>query len=207
MFKKKENKITRFFGGVAVGAGAGFLVGKLLSPSTVKSQTSKPKTLFKKEEKYSQDDNIHRSFYGNTHPHHVRSKSASRCEKKKKEQEVPATSTALNDSFTDNINDLARAKHSTNVQKIRYNNYEIYNISIEDNTAYLPDEVLSDSKEKENNSAKSAYASDRTISSVRDKEHEFILQDSRDSIVDFKNEMFRNVTYRQLRRFSDLRLS
>lgn len=137
----------------------------------------------------------------------MRSKSASRCEKKKKEQEVPATSTALNDSFTDNINDLARAKHSTNVQKIRYNNYEIYNISIEDNTAYLPDEVLSDSKEKENNSAKSAYASDRTISSVRDKEHEFILQDSRDSIVDFKNEMFRNVTYRQLRRFSDLRLS
>ncbi|XP_076238121.1 uncharacterized protein LOC143181549 [Calliopsis andreniformis] len=146
MFKKKENNMTYFLGGTAIGVAASLLVGKIISnKSTVKAQTSKVKTHEEEKKKYSQDDNLWNSNFHKNHSH-VRSKSESRYENEiGEEYQVPAIF-LTNSSLKNNINHQVEEKHSTNVQKICYK--QLHNTSIEDNTGY--NDELSSNYEKKN---------------------------------------------------------
>ncbi|XP_076683461.1 uncharacterized protein LOC143376719 isoform X2 [Andrena cerasifolii] len=154
MFKKKENSMTYFLGGTAVGMAAGLLVGKLISKSTTNIQSFEPGIPTRESgtvHKYSQDDNIHNPYFHKNIHCHTRSRSASRYEtNSRSEQPVSATSlTKLND-FNGNINYYVPEEKCANVQKISCNNNQLLNMSMENNAGYnLSDEVFPDRKEEE----------------------------------------------------------
>ena len=155
MSKKKENSMTYFLRGTAVGMAAGLLVGKLLSKSTTKIQSFEPGVPTKESEsanKYSQDDNFHNPYFHKNIHCHTRSRSTSRYENKSRTEEpVAAISlTKLNNDFKGNINYDVPEEKCGNVQKISCNNNQLHNMSMENNAGYsLSDEVFLDRKEEE----------------------------------------------------------
>ncbi|CAK9807193.1 hypothetical protein ANTPLA_LOCUS5217 [Anthophora plagiata] len=151
MFKRKkiqkENHMTYFFGGTAVGMAAGLLAGKLIS----NTPTGKVKNLSpvkseiiinKNVNKYSQDDNIRNQYLHNNVNHcHTRSKSTSSC-KSENGTEYLLSAIPLNKCDNDlknNINNFdLEYKYDRSMQKVLYDKSycTLHNISMEDNARY-----------------------------------------------------------------------
>ncbi|CAL7939447.1 unnamed protein product [Xylocopa violacea] len=131
MFKRKEiqkeNHISYFFGGTAIGIAAGLLATKLFSnTSSEKTQNIEPEAFVnKKVNNYSQDSNIYSPhFHRNVHSCYTCSKSSSKCKNKNYvQQELFTNPLKKFDDVQDDINNLdINYECDKSIQKDLYDN-------------------------------------------------------------------------------------
>ncbi|XP_043590428.1 GATA zinc finger domain-containing protein 15-like [Bombus pyrosoma] len=146
MFKtkkvQKENHMSFFIGGTAIGMATGLLAGRLFSNISIKkNQKFGPEILINKNmKKYSQDDNIYDVYFNRNH-HNIRSESASRYNEENL-IEKPLSPISLNkfdDKLKNDINNFnLSCKCNKNEHKVFHDNknHIPYNISIENNNEY-----------------------------------------------------------------------
>lgn len=163
MFKKKkvqkENHMSFFVGGTAIGMAAGLLAGRLFSNTSIKkNQKFGPEILINKNmKKYSQDDNIYDAYFNKSH-RNIRSKSVSRYNEKNL-IEKPLSPISLNKSDDKLKNDINNFNSCCKCNKDEHTvfhdnkNHILYNISIENNNEYnaLTDIFPENTKEETKN--------------------------------------------------------